>query len=143
MQPFDTLCFLESSCLYQGSIPYLFIVATSHIGSAVGAIIWFPICPYICIKPLKSVPSANRTWLAAFPPSMPHRGNIGGLIDAAVFVHQTVKLAVVKHRFQVFEITAFTVRRFTVSAFDILSHFRHCPFVFRRSRNRFHGGNNL
>ena len=61
------------------------------------------------------------------PPPMSYRGNIGGLIDAAVFVHQTVKLAVVKHRFQVFDITSFTVRRFTVSAFDILSH-NHSPF---------------
>ena len=40
---------------------------------------------------------------------MPNRGNVFGWIDAAVFVHQTVELTVVQHRFQVFEITSFAI----------------------------------
>ena len=72
----------------------------------------------------------------ASPLPMLHRGNIGGCIDATVFVHQAVELPIFQHRFQSFEITAFTIRRITASTCDVFSHSHHRPFVLRRSRNQ-------
>ena len=52
------------------------VKSSVHLGAAVGAVRRLPIGPYIGIKPLKSVPSANRAWLVAFPPPMSHWRNI-------------------------------------------------------------------